>query len=194
MTADTTNAVATAVSKTDNAGEPSPRLLDGASAPGSRRLPADVPAGSRLAHLKAQRDERLKVEQLKIPVPTWKGDLLAVFRPMSIEERKDFSGRMSGGSYDEVTVGAEFIAACCTGVELRSEDGSFAPVMLDSGAPAMLDPVFAKSLGYEAVSTGAGCVQSLVNWNVAAVEGMFEKLHNWSRDTSMEIEGAIVGE
>jgi len=169
---------------------------DGGTETGSQRLPVDVPAGSRLARLKEQRDERLKKEELKLPVPTWRGDLVAVFRPMGIEERKEFSARMSAdnANFDEVTIGAEFVASCCTGLLERDEKGSLVPCLLSDGRPAKIDAAFAHELGYTAVTTPAGCLQQLVNWNVAAVEGLFEKLQKWSEDTSMFVEGAILGE
>lgn len=166
---------------------------DGGTETGSQRLPVDVPAGSRLALLKAERDERLKKEELRLPIPTWEGKLVGVFRPMSIEERRDFGQRISAGSFDEVTVGAEFIAACCERLLVRNEAGKLEPELVN-GRPAKLDPAFAHHLGFNNVTTAAGCFQQLVNWNVAAVEGVFEKLHEWSKDTSMAVEGALLGE
>src|SRR5688572_13054700 len=97
-----------------------PENAGGGSAPGDgesdaagQRLPADVPAGSRLAQLMAARDDRLKREELRLPIPTWRNTLVAIFRPMTIEERKDFAKRTQARDADEVTNGAEFIAACC---------------------------------------------------------------------------------
>lgn len=194
MTTDNKTASDAATSKGNNVGANGALATDGGSESGSQRLSADVPAGSRLAHLKAQRDERLKKEELTLAVPTWKGGLVATFRPMSIDERKDFAARMSGKDFDEVTVGAEFVATCCIGLKIREEDGSFVEAKDEHGKPHLMDAAFAESLGYAGIKTGAGCFQELVNWNPAAVEGVFEKLHDWSQDTSKSIEGAILGE
>ena len=186
MTADTTT-------HTDNPDLMEDPVVDDGSSDG-QSAPVDVPAGSRLADLMKAREERLKKEELRLPVPTWKGALAAVFRPMSIEERKEFSRQQQAKDVDEVTGGAAFIAACCTHVEMLDENGVYVPLVDDHGNRVRMGEELANKTGAKGVTTPAGCVQHLVNWNVAAVEGLFEKLYIWSQDTSAEIEGSILGE
>jgi hypothetical protein len=181
--------------ETDDAVGAPQAVSDGASDAAGERLPGDVPAGSRLADLMAARAERLKKEELRLPVPTWKGALAMVLRPMTIEERKEFAKTQQAANVDEVTGGAAFIAACCTHVEMLNEDGNYVPILGNDGRQILgLHPHLAQKTGGEGVKTPAGTLQHLVNWNVAAIEGLFEKLYLWSQDTSAEIEGSILGE
>lgn len=161
----------------------------------NRRPSVDVPAGSRLHELKLERDKLVAKEEIRLPIPTWKKRLVGVFRPLTIDEREEFSRKMEARTDDDgLSYTSQFIADCCRGIEILNDDGKYEPVILSDGTQAVMNKKFAEELGNPHCFTGSSCVQFLVNFNVSAISALFEKLHEWSKDTSLEVEGAILGE
>ena len=148
-------------------------------------------SGSVIDRVRARRDERIADEHLDLPVPTWGGELVARFTVVDTDVLERITKRLQAGKADP-GADADFLVAACTGVFVREDDGPLEAVTHD-GQPVAFDKRLAVVLGIDA-ERAREVVDYLVKGNRLALGSLAVRVLNWMQDTSVEVEGQIVGE
>lgn len=138
----------------------------------------DAPAreSSATGRLRARRKAREKRTRIRLPVPSWDGDLVAEFKVVDADEIEA-----------EVFVdrNADLIAKACVGVYGLTEDGS---------GYVLLDSVFGHKLAEHLEMPFPGTVRAFIRdvcEGPVAVNVLGNTLIGWMADTSQRIEGEI---
>lgn len=141
----------------------------------------------RLDDIKRARDARMQTEHLTLPIPTWSGDLAARYRVLGEDDIKNAHG-------EAVDADIDFLARACIQILMRDDNGleplehEGLPVAYDANLGELLD------IPEHARGSTRGIVRHLFGNNPIAIDQHTRKVLDWMRDTSLEVEGAIVGE
>jgi hypothetical protein len=147
--------------------------------------------GSTLDRIKRRRDERLADETLRLPLPTWNGDLVGVYRVIEAGQQKKLI-RQIERSDGAMHANAKFLIAACIGIEMRDEEDNLKPIEKD-GLPVTFDQSLAAKLDIDADSQ-TSVLLYICGSNPLAVGSHASDVMKWMQDTSKPIDGAIQGE
>jgi hypothetical protein len=164
--------------------------------------PAAAPAGNLglLAGAKAHRDARIGKERLTLWVPGWDGRLAIRFKPVAgdDDDRLERLGTQARGRSDQEHFLADTLVAATDSFHVPDGNGKLVALEVN-GRPATWAEL-ADILDVDITADGArGVMLRLFLGEDGAVNGralarLASVVVAWTADTSMEVDGAIVGE
>lgn len=162
------------------------------------------PAGdSALERIARRRDEKRKqAKALRLPIPTWQGDLVGVYGIIEAKQQRKLVRRIErseGAMLDNATL----LVKACRGFEIRNDDDDLVPLLGADGEALDFHGLAAKLGIADRVQSQTDVVIYLcsdrdddgnVEANPLAVGGHASDVMRWMQDPSARIDGAIQGE
>lgn len=155
--------------------------------------------------VRRRRDERVEDEALKLGVPTWGEDdiydLVAEFQVIPRAELVEFTRQQRSNQRKNKTGESDadiaFLVRSCTGVYIRRPDTQrLVKMEKPEGVPVKLDKRLGELLGLsdEDNRNSRTLLLYLVKNNGVALGSMAAKVARWMQDTSVLVDGEVLGE
>ncbi len=146
-----------------------------------------------LGRLRAQREELLRERHLDVPIPGYRGELWARFRPIDWVELRQIAQREAASDDERAALHsqADTLVTACEEVYARTADGGRIALGGD-GEPARFDEALAEALEIKA-DTARDVLLAVVA-NDFAVTSLWDRVTAWMSGASQEVDEQFVGE
>lgn len=156
-----------------------------------------VPVSSILSDVTRARDEKLEAETVKLPIPTWDGDLIAEYRVLP-RKLVETLGKKSGKG--DMRADMDFIARACVGIYAKHpETAQLIPIRVGGDNASPEAPLvrytedLAKALGKDNLNDPYKIVRYMFKNNEVAIGTHAARIFNWMTDPSAEVDLALEG-
>jgi hypothetical protein len=167
----------------------------------------NVAKESVLGQLRELREQLQQERHLDLNVPGYSGVLRARYSPLSYERLRSIGDKARKASTTEagreLVLAAESLVAACEGMYFRKEDGSYEPLVNDTGKVVKYDKDLANALGVENPAGDGEIEPRMVVYEVFGglhngadlrVITHFQQFGAWQGTGDEEVDEQLVGE